>query len=58
LIILLHFKTVVIKPPIGTKTEKSVSVFLVDLSIKELEYRVLINAIERTIKIKLRTKIP
>jgi hypothetical protein len=54
--ILLHFKTIVIKPPIGTNTEKRVRVFLVDLSIKLLEYRVLIKAIERIIKIKLRTK--
>jgi len=58
LIILLLFKTVVIKPPIGTNTEKRISVFLVDLSIKLLEYSVLIKAIERNIKIKLGNKIP
>jgi hypothetical protein len=44
------------RPPIGTKIDIIVSVFLVDLSIKLLEYRVLIKAIERIIKIKLITK--
>jgi hypothetical protein len=43
-------------PPIGTNTENRVRVFLVDLSIKLLEYRVLIKAIESIIKIKLRIK--
>ena len=54
-IILLYFRTSVIRPPIGIQTDRRIRVFLFDLSIMLFEYNVLVSTMDKNIIMKFRT---